>query len=108
MGMHGNGRRQTNSPGSSGGLSEPVGVKLSMAIPNMRHWISPRYTGSAVDMPANKEQMSVPPVLELEYPNKTDARLTSNGTQNDVRFNMLIHIVEKRRRKGRTSRVNLS
>lgn len=34
--------------------------------------------------------MSVPPVLELEYPNKTDARLTSNGTQNDVRFNMLI------------------
>lgn len=52
--------------------------------------------------------MSVPPVLELEYPNKTDARLTSNGTQNDVRFNMLIHIVEKRRRKGRTSGVNLS
>lgn len=60
-GWHGKGFRQTSSPGSSGGEIFPSGVKASIAMPSIRHCISPRKTGSAVHMPAKREQISVPP-----------------------------------------------
>ena len=60
-GIHGKGLVQTSSPASSGAAAVPVGTNASMAIPRSRHWISPRKTGSALHIPANREQMSVPP-----------------------------------------------
>ena len=39
-----------------------MGVYVAMAIPKRRHWSSPRNTGSAVHIPAKREQISVPPV----------------------------------------------
>lgn len=60
-GMQGKGFKQTSSPALSGPATAPVGVKASTAMPRSRHCISPRKTGSAVHIPANREQMSVPP-----------------------------------------------
>ena len=54
--------RQTNSPGSPGPQIVPEGVKVSMAMPSRRHWISPLNTGRAEHIPAKSEQMSVPPM----------------------------------------------
>ena len=55
---------QTSSPGELIGTGEAESLKASTAMPRPRHWISPMLTGRVGHGAPNKEQISVPPVME--------------------------------------------
>jgi len=68
-----------------------------MAIPNSRHWISPLNTGSAEHIPANNEQMSVPPKTLYSGCDQVSegALITRNGSQQDLFLDVLVNIVKQ-------------